>query len=405
MRKTRTILVLLCITLFFVACEEEPGQGVTKARELLDSGQPRKAFALADSLLDEDANNMDAVLVAAEALYEIGDHGQSIYYLGEYLQARSTSAEAFLLRAKNYRAKGKKKEAYTDLEAAVKYDPGLHEAVELLLTDYYRDYNWDAWLDRLWDLEKLDYEGGLFFGMCSIRASLQGKNSSALEYADKAIEAAPGEGMEYFKAKIYMEKGEPDKALKWIEKAAYNPIRGGSVSSLQGLIYLQQDNHYGVEACLAALRSDGLDAEAAYLEGRKLMRQGDFSSARKVVEESEMNPTHREAMVQYLEAKMGIGLFGTDDVYIESGNPFFIEALCFNAFWNLEADNNSEAEDIIEEACKLNPEHALALYVRGLIKAREGDTDGYDDLKKARENNVGIIYGDEFGKEIQRLCD
>ncbi len=404
MNLTRTLILLLCIGMCFWGCEEEAGNGVAKAKELLASGAPEKALACADSLLDEDANNMDAVLVGAEALFALEDHAQSIYYLGEYLQARSTSAEAFFLRGKNYRAIGKKDQAYEDLEAAVKYDPGLHEAVEMLLTDYYDDYNWTAWLNRLWDLEKLNYKGGLFFGMCSIRASVQGNYEKAFEYVGQAIGEAPGQGMEYFQARIYLEKGEPEAALEELEKATLNPIAGGSAADLQGMAYLQLEDYEKVDACLNQLREEGRSAETGYLEGRKLLRQGNFAAARDTVENSKMNSTCRDAMVQFSEAQMEVGLFGGDGVYIESGNPFFIESLCYNAFWNLEADKLEEAGNIIQEAYKLNEEHALTLYVRGLIKAREGDTEGCDDLQKARENNIGVLYGAEFEEEIIRLC-
>lgn len=446
MRQTRTYFLILGLFLCLFSCEEEIGEGLQAARTKLDSGNPKEALAIADSLLEVDANDMNAVLLGAEALYVMEDHAQSIYYLGEFLQARSTDAHGFLLRAKNYRATGKTEAAYSDLEAAVKYDPYLDEAVEMLLSDYYRDKNWKSWLNRLWDLEKKRYQGGVFFGMCSIRGLVQGNSETANRFAEKAVEEEAGRGMEYFQAKIWVEYGQPQKALDILDQVETNPIFGGSVSFLEGMAYLQLEKYFAVDQCLKALRKEGRETEADYLEARKLMRQGEYESAVALLDTSKLDEIQREAMVQFIEAEMEVGLFGNDHVYIESGNPFYVESLVYNASWNLKSGWVKEARDIIGEAIKLNPEHPLALFVQGCVKLEilergiegsgipdegleeEGisdeekeedqedggkaeiaedkveETTGCEDLQHAIDNKLGIIYGEKYEQEAIKLC-
>lgn len=461
MRQTKTYFLIFGLLLLLFSCEEEIGESLATAQLKLEEGKAEEALAIADSLLEVDANNMDAVLLGAMALYAMEDYAQSIYYLGEFLQARSTDADGFLLRAKNYRAIGKEEAAHSDLEAAVKYDPYLDEAVEMLLFDYYQDNNWKSWLERLWDLEKKGYHQAGFLGMCSIRGLVQGKYGTAKDFAKQAIDQAPGGNMEYYSAMIHLELGEPQKALNLLEQTKANPMHGGSVSFLEGMAYLQMENYHAVDRCLAELRKEDRGSEAGYLEGRKLMRQGELFQALDSVTGSEMEEIQRKAMVQFIEAELEVGLFGSDDVYIESGNPFYVESLAFNAFWNLKAGWIEEARDIVGEALKLNPEHPFALFVQGCIKVdiqenwikvgsefaekgadvgklqrklkgkrnaesietemsweneNESDlkkdeteeivekTTGCEDLQHAIDNKLGVIYGEKYEQEAIKLC-
>ena len=401
--KLTKLLVLFWIGISFWACEEgKENTRLEEARQRKADGDCEGAIALYDQILAEKPNELQAAEEAGECAYELGRFGEAIHYLGEAMDERRFDPDMQYLRSMAFLRKGNRKAGIRNLEKLLDRNPNRCDArIELAQIS----------------LQELDWEGFVkHLNACKAQAST--------DHRYKVLEAVKD---------AYLKPGPPEERFVQLEKLSTEVPEDTFVHYWEAVLRLEIGQPDQALKALEKLEKIGL--QRPILRARALSQQGEYEKALEILTGLPDSPQQLEASIE-LHVQQGQPGLALDLLTLENTigsvrnrnwevlleymvkDPDSLDFYSirpetpFNAgrralrLYVIHLQGDKDASQYFEELLIEAPYEPLVYYFYGRHLLDKGDLKGAcDNLNHARTLGLEQRYGPELGEKIATYCD